>query len=93
MTYEFVKLDGMLCEFKIYDSKVDFEKLFNELADDIKKDILKLTLLHFKFLKEQLSIENTTSISITLDSVKKIVKIPIRVNICVTKNFKYIKNL
>jgi hypothetical protein len=90
MTYEFVKLDGMLCEFKIYDSKVNFEKLFNELTEDNKNDILNLTLLHFNFLREQLNMENTTSISITLDSVKKIEKIPIKVNICVTKNFKYI---
>ena len=91
--YDFVKPDGMLYEFKIYEHKINFERLFNELTEEVKKDILYLTELHFNFFKEELSVENTHSISITLNSVKKLDKIPIKAHISVTKKFKYINIL
>ena len=90
MTYDFIKQDGILYEFKIYNSKLDFEPLFNELSEEVKNDILYLTELYYNFFKEELSIENTTSVSISLNSVKKIDKIPIKAHISVSKNFKYI---
>ena len=93
MSYDFVKPDGMLCEFKIYNTKIDFEKLFNELPKDVKKDILCLTELHYLFFREELRIENTTSMSINLNSVKKIDKIPIKAYISLSKNYKYINIL
>jgi len=93
MTYDFIKQDGILYEFKIYNSKLDYEPLFNELSEEVKNDILYLTKLYFNFFKEELSIENTTSISISLNSVKKIDKIPIKAHISVSKNFKYINIL
>lgn len=93
MRYDFIKPDGILYEFKIYNSKIDFEPLFNELLEEVKNDILYLTELYFNFFKDELSIENTTSVSISLNSVKKIDKIPIKAHISVSKNFKYINIL
>jgi len=93
MRYNFIKPDGLLCEFKIYNSKIDFESLFDELVEEVKNDILYLTELYYNFFKEELCIENTTSVSITLNSVKKIDKIPIKAHISVSKNFKYINIL
>ena len=91
--YDFVKLEGMLYEFKIYDHKINFERLFNELTEEVKKDILYLTELHYKFFKEELLIEDTTSISINLSSVKKLDKIPIKAHISISKKYKYINML
>ena len=93
MTYDFLNPNGMLHEFKIYDSKINFEKLFNELSEEVKKDILFLTELHYNFFKEELLIDNTTSISITLNSVKKLDKIPIKAHISISKKYKYINML
>jgi hypothetical protein len=93
MVYDFIKLDGMLNEFKIYKPKIDFEKMFNELTHDIKKDILDLTVLYYNFFIDELSIENVNIITISLNSVKKIDKIPVRSNISVTKNFQFFNTL
>ena len=90
MTYDFVELDGILCEFKIYDYKIDFESLFNQLSDEVRNDLSYLTDLHYEFFKKELNVENTTSISISLNSVKKIDKIPIKAHISIWKNYKYI---
>lgn len=89
MNYDFVNYDSILNEFKIYDSNIDYEKLFNELSEDIQKDILTLTDLYYKIFVTELQVENTTTLSIFLNSTKKIDKIPVKTHLGVFKNFKY----
>lgn len=90
MTYEFIKLSGMLNEFKIYKTKIDFEKSFNELTDDVKKDLCDLTILYYDFFIEELNNENVDNISISLNSVKKIDKIPVKSHISISKKFQFL---
>ena len=93
MSYDFIKYSGILNDFKIYTSNVDYEKLFNDISEETDKNILEITELYYKFFKAELDIENTASISITLNSCKKIDKIPVKAHLAVYKNFKYINTV
>lgn len=90
MNYNFVKCDGILNEFKIYNINTDYEKLFNEIPENIHNDIFDITNLYYDFFNTELNVENTASISIILNSTKKIDKIPVKANLAVFKKFKYI---
>ena len=90
MVYDFIKLDGMLNEFKIYNSKIDFEKLFNELADYVKEDIFELTNIYYDFFSEQFKDKNIINLSTTLNPIKKIDNIYYNAHLFIVNDFKYV---
>jgi len=90
MNYDFIKYDSILTEFKIFSSNIDYEKIFSEVPNDIHKDIFDLTNLYYDFFISELKVENLTSISIMLNSTKKIDKIPVKAHLVVLKNLKYV---
>lgn len=90
MNYDFVKYDGILNEFKISGSTIDYEKIFYDTSADIHNDIFDITNLYYDFFKLELNVENTASISIMLNSTRKIDKIPVKAHLAVLKKYKYI---
>lgn len=83
---EFINYSGMLKDFIIYKSKIDYEDIFNNLSDDIKENLEILTEYYFDYLSEES--ENTSIISIKIHSVKNIDKIPVIINLYLVKNFR-----
>ena len=90
MNYDFIKYDSILTEFKVYTSNIDYEKIFCEVPNDIHKDIFDLTNLYYDFFETELKVENTASISVILNSTKKIDKIPVKAHLVILKNLKYV---
>jgi len=90
MNYDFIKYNSILTEFKIFSSNIDYEKIFSEVPNDIHKDIFDLTNLYYDFFISELKVENLASISIMLNSTKKIDKIPVKAHLVVLKNLKYV---
>ena len=49
ITPSFLKLDGWLYEFK-YNSAVDYEKIFNNISNDTKNDLLIVSDYYYYYL-------------------------------------------
>ena len=85
ITPSYLKLDGCLNEFK-YNSVVNYEKIFNNISNDTKNDLLIVTDYYYNYFSKE--IINITSISSTINSLKKIDNMPIRIYLYVMTNYK-----
>jgi hypothetical protein len=86
MSFSFIEADYIVKETKLYTSKVDYEKLFIDLPDDVKDSLLTLTNYLYSFFSETLKNNNTSTIHV--NCVKKIDNIPIKLYFYIIKNFK-----
>lgn len=86
MEFSFIKYDYMIKESELYDTKVNYEKIFMNLTDDIKNYLNNFTDYLYKYFKEIL--KNNEICTLGIDCVKKIDNIPIKLHFYIIKNFK-----
>ena len=89
ITPSFLKLDGWLYEFK-YNSAVDYEKIFNNISNDTKNDLLIVSDYYYYYLSNE--IKNKTSISSAIHSLKKINNMPVKIYLYIVTNYKEYHN-
>lgn len=86
MNFSFIKTDNIINETKLYKSKVDYEKIFIELSEEVKSYLIILTNYLYIYFNETL--KNTNNSALNVDCVKKIDNIPINLYFYIIKNFK-----
>ena len=86
MSYEFIKYNGILKEFKIYTSRVDYEYIFDNLDEEVKYDLCLLVDYYYTYLKSQL--ENLDTISTIIHNERKIDEIPVYLFLYISKDYK-----
>ena len=85
MKYTFVNIENFIPENRLYfESKVNYQKLFNELDDDDIYALDKLTFYYYNFFKTKTKyLESTT---ILIEPVKNIDDIPVKIQFYLIKN-------
>ena len=75
----------MVSESKLYTSKVDYEKLFTELSENVKNSLILLVDYLYNYFTTTLKDKNTSIIYI--DCVKTIDCIPVKLCYFMNKNW------
>ena len=83
---EFIKYSGILKDFIIHKSIIDYEEIFNNLPAEVVEDLDILTEYYYNYLSTE--IQNTSILSIKIQSIKSIDGLPIIFNLYLTKNFR-----
>ena len=84
MEYTFINYVTMINETKLYNSIVDYEKLFNEIESNDIILLKRLTSYYYKYF-----IENSYS-SILLEPIKKIDGVAIRIHFYINNTYSYV---
>jgi hypothetical protein len=85
MKYTFVIIENFIPENRLYfESKVNYEKLFNELDNDTIFALDKLTFYYYNFFKIKMKYMESSTISI--EPVKNIDDIPVKIQFFLIKN-------
>ena len=85
--FTFTKFDGIIQEFN-YKSVVNYEKIFNELSDDIKNNLVTVTEYYYRIIRNDIDSNNLFSILYNISSVKQISGLPIKINLYIITNYK-----
>jgi len=80
-----IQYDSILSEDKIFKTKVDYEKLFEEVSDDIKNNFEELTEYYFNNIYP--GIDNVTSIFQTISNID-FEELQIIIKIYISKDYK-----
>ena len=91
MVIKLIKHNGMLKDFKIYKTKVDYEKLFNNLSEETLTDLQILTDHYHYYILLQL--EKLTSVTVPVYCNRKINNIPTCLYLYITSNYKPFVNI
>ena len=81
---KFLMYNSILKEFRCFETNVNYEKIFNELDEDIKSDLELLTEYYYIDLIGQ----NTLTNFVNLQCIKNISTLPVRFNIYYIKDYK-----
>ena len=79
---KFLMYNSILKEFRCFETNVNYEKIFNELDEDIKSDLELLTEYYYIDLIGQ----NTLTNFVNLQCIKNISTLPVRFNIYYIKD-------
>jgi len=82
----FINYSGILKEFIIYKSSIDYEDIFNNLPNDTADELDALTEYYFDYLFRE--IQNINVISTRIHSITHIDGLPVIANLYITKNFR-----
>lgn len=85
MSRVFIECSSFFNEFRIYRSVVDYSVIFDTLSDDIKNDLEELTRYYYEYLEEELT--DIGTISVPIQSVKKIDGIPVNIFMGISKDY------
>lgn len=91
MKKEFIEYDGILTEFKHYETFVDYNVVFNNIPKEVDDLLTKLTDYYFDYLSIEL--ETSTNISVPINNTKNIDKLPTRIHLYMVKNHKLYINI
>ena len=83
---EFIKYSGILKDFIIHKSIIDYEEIFNNLPAEVVEDLDILTEYYYNYLSTE--IQNTSILSIKIQSIKSIDGLPIIFNLYLNLNSK-----
>jgi hypothetical protein len=83
---KFIKYDSINMEFKLFRSEVDYEYKFNNLEEEIVKDLTYLTDFYHERLLEELV--DMVTINILMPVTKKIDDIPVKIYFFAVEDYK-----